>query len=141
MAMGDMSRIDQRSARLMRILTALQAVPEAVAHQDSGTASEPTGTGGRLNSSGHEAHSLVVEFDEAYTAFIDGFVDLPSESQMVALQAVDTKLSAMVDAKDAALWTARARREDPIWIEVRELAAEVIGEFGWPTAVAAAPIH
>ena len=68
------------------------------------------------------AEGLVVEFDEAYTAFVDGFERLPSESQLTALQAVDAKLASMVRAKDASLWTLRACREDPCWGEVRTLA-------------------
>ena len=55
-----------------------------------------------------------------------------SEDQMLALQAVDTKLAAMVGAKDAALWTESARREDPLWAEVRSLAMRVLVEFDWP---------
>lgn len=79
------------------------------------------------------AESLVLEFDEAYTGFVDGVEALPSEAQMLALQAVDRKLAAMVSAKDAALWTERARREDLIWAEVRGLAMRVLREFDWPT--------
>lgn len=84
-----------------------------------------------LSKQGHDAQGLVVEFDDAYTNFIEGFEALPSESQMIALQKVDTKLSAMVAAKDAVLWSDRARRENPNWAEVRELAADVIEEFSW----------
>ena len=76
--------------------------------------------------------NLVLEFDEAYTAFVDAFVELPSEGQMLALQAMDTTLAAMVGAKDETLWTERARREDPIWNEVRSLAGRVLSEFDWP---------
>jgi hypothetical protein len=79
------------------------------------------------------SENLVLEFDEAYTAFVDAFVELPSEGQMLALQAMDTTLGAMVGAKDETLWTERARREDPIWNEVRSLAGRVLSEFDWPT--------
>ncbi|MEM9174177.1 MAG: hypothetical protein AAGC67_03010 [Myxococcota bacterium] len=78
------------------------------------------------------AENLVFEFDEAYTAFVEGFETLPSEAQLLALQAVDTHVSKMVRAKDAELWTERARREDPPWIEVRALAAHVLRVFDWP---------
>lgn len=83
--------------------------------------------------------SLVVEFDEAYTAFVDGLEDLPSESQMIALQTVDTKLSAMVREEDATLWTVQARLEDPCWIEVRVLVVDVMEEFSSPIDIAEAP--
>ncbi len=72
---------------------------------------------------------LVVEFDEAYTAFVEGFEQLPSEFQMLALQAVDTKLAAMVSARDATLWTPQARRSSPVWKEVRMLAETVLRSF------------
>ncbi|MBJ21323.1 MAG: hypothetical protein GY910_06745 [bacterium] len=79
------------------------------------------------------SENLVFEFDEAYTAFVDRFSTLPSEAQMLALQALDTKVAAMVGAKDADLWTQRARREDPNWDDVRSLATRILVEFGWPT--------
>jgi len=79
------------------------------------------------------AENLVVEFDEAYTAFVDGIRVLPNEGRLLALQTLDSKLSAMVGAKDAALWTEKARREDPVWTEVRSLATQVLVEFEWPT--------
>ena len=78
------------------------------------------------------AENLVFEFDEAYTAFVEGFETLPSEEQLLALQALDTHVSAMVRARDAALWTERARREDAPWQEVRVLAARVLRVFEWP---------
>ena len=80
------------------------------------------------------AENLVFEFDEAYTTFVEGFEELPSEAQLVALQAVDTKVSSMVRATDASLWTDDARREDPSWREVRDLAERVLEVFGWPAA-------
>ena len=78
------------------------------------------------------SENLVVEFDQAYTDFVEGFDQLPSESQLLALQAVDTQLAAMVGEKDALLWTVRACREDSRWIEVRALAEKVVDEFDWP---------
>ena len=80
---------------------------------------------------GH-AENLVFEFDEAYTDFVDGLKKLPSESQMLALQEVDVKVSSMVGAKDISLWTDRARREDENWAELRQLAARVFSAFDWP---------
>ena len=80
------------------------------------------------------AENLVFEFDEAYTAFVEGFEVLPSESQLISLQAVDTQVSSMVRAKDAALWTEQARREAPVWGEVRRCAREALAAFDWPRA-------
>ncbi len=78
------------------------------------------------------AENLVFEFDEAYTAFVESFQVLPTESQMLALQAVDTQVSAMVRAREASLWTEQARREDEAWREVRGLARTVLEAFEWP---------
>ncbi|MBB84646.1 MAG: hypothetical protein CL931_12620 [Deltaproteobacteria bacterium] len=77
------------------------------------------------------AENLVFEFDEAYTAYVESFETLPSEEQLLALQAVDTHVSRMVRAKDAELWTERARREEAPWAQVRELAAHVLRVFEW----------
>ena len=78
------------------------------------------------------AENLVFEFDEAYTSFVEGFETLPTEKQLVALQAVDTHVSSMVDAKDASLWTEEARREAGGWQDVRALAERVLEVFDWP---------
>jgi hypothetical protein len=113
---------DGSGARLWRILLSLAAPVQF----------EPE----ELIATPWSAEKLVVEFDEAYTAFVESFERLPSESQMMALQAVDTKFAAMVRAKDASLWTARAYREDPTWNEVRALAEYAVGEFDWPRTLA-----
>jgi hypothetical protein len=78
------------------------------------------------------SENLVLEFDEAYTAFVEGFEVLPTEAQLVALQAVDSKLAAMVGEKDATLWSERSRRQDPVWQDVRRLASAAIHAFDWP---------
>ena len=111
------SGLDGRSARLRCVLVSLATPPET----ESGKSVAAPG----------RAESLVLEFDEAYTAFVDGFERLPGVSQLKALQAVDSKLSAMVRAKDASLWTARGCLGDPSWIEVRALAGLAMGEFDW----------
>jgi hypothetical protein len=110
-----------RSTRLWRALASLAAPPEDES--------------GELVATSARAENLVVEFDEAYTGFFEGSDHLPSESQLLALQAVDTKLAAMVRAKDAELWTVRGFREDSSWSEVRVLAEAAIGEFSWPRAL------
>ena len=78
------------------------------------------------------AENLIFEFDEAYTYFVEGFETLPSEEQMLALQAVDTHVSSMVGLKDAELWTEGARREAAEWQDVRALAERVLEAFDWP---------
>ncbi len=75
---------------------------------------------------------LVVEFDDAYTAIVEGMEQLPSEVQFMALQAVDRQLAAMVRATDAALWTENALREDARWSEAGRLVRGVIQAFDWP---------
>jgi len=109
-----------RSLRLWRVVLSL-AAPVG-----------PPGIAARHPAVPGLAENLVLEFDEAYTEFVDGFDALPSEGQMLALQAVDTMFTSMVGAKDAALWTENARREDPLWAEVRSLAMHVLSEFDWP---------
>jgi hypothetical protein len=106
------------SARLWRSLVSLAAPPE-------------DGSGG-LDAVSVRAENLVVDFDEAYTGFFQESDRLPSESQLLALQAVDTKLAEMVRTKDAEIWTNRAWREHSNWREVRALAECAIGEFEWP---------
>lgn len=122
MRLNQRSPSDERMERLMRALISLASIPERGGCQGSSMA-------GSGSSDQGAAQALVVEFDDAYTDLVEGLEQLPSESQMIALQAVDTRLSAMVGAKDATLWTDRAQREDQIWTELRELVTEVIGEF------------
>ena len=119
MAFSPESAPQGRAARLWRVVLSLSETP-------------PSAEDGALRPAvpGH-AENLVFEFDEAYTDFVDGLKKLPSESQMRALQAVDLKVSSMVGAKDAALWTDRARREDEHWGELRQLAARVLSAFDW----------
>ncbi len=119
----------------MRVLMSLATLPERDVRRTAIGPNGPTFNDGKADgkADGH-AQVLVVEFDDAYTEFVEGFEQLPSESQMLALQAVDTQLSAMVGAKDAALWTARARHEEPAWTALRELVADVIEAFSWPEA-------
>ena len=109
-----------REERLSRSVQALAEEPPSAAEAKR-----------RPLSAGH-AENLVFEFDEAYTNFVDGFEVLPSEAQMLALQAVDREVSAMVGAADAALWTEAARQEEPCWQAVRAAAAHVLRVFDWP---------
>ncbi len=109
------------AARLQRVLSLL-AEPPRVGPGASGAVRESTP--GRVE-------NLVVEFDEAYTAFIEGCDALPAEPQLEALQSVDARLSSMVRAADASLWTERGHRDNPGWSEVRSLADAAIRAFGW----------
>ena len=115
-------RPDPSSARVLRLQRAI-----------IGLAADPPSTedAKRRPAVAGFAENLVFEFDEAYTAWVEGFDSLPGEEQMLAVQAVDTKVSGMVRAQDAALWTEQARREDPHWQEVRALAARVLRIFDW----------
>jgi hypothetical protein len=112
-----------RDARLWRVLVELShsvGAPE----QTEVPPPKPFVTG--------QIERLVVEFDDAYTIFVESMERLPSEAQLIALQAVDRKLTALVRAQDAELWTQKALHEDPRWIEVRQLAFGVIEAFAWP---------
>jgi hypothetical protein len=112
--------VDAATARLSRVVLALASPP-------------PSSDASRLAKGvPGQTENLVLEFDEAYTAFVEGFEALPSERQMLTLQAMDARLSAMVRAKDAAIWTEVARREASDWQEVRRLATEVLSAFDWP---------
>ena len=117
--------LDARSRRLFRAVLSLSQPPRARPN------SSPRSEGGVPPVPGL-AENLVVEFDEAYTAFVEGFETLPSDAQLLALQAIDTRLSAMVRAKDVALWSEAARRDEPDWQEVRKLAKRVLMVFDWP---------
>lgn len=79
-----------------------------------------------------QLESLVVEFDDAYTIFVEGMDRLPSEAQLLALQGVDRQLVAMVRAQDAELWTQKGLREDARWGEAHQLVVGAIEAFGWP---------
>ena len=96
-----------REARLWRAVASLAEMPPSAEEAKR-----------RPVVAGH-AENLAFEFDEAYTAFVESFEELPSETQLLALQAVDTQVSSMVRAQDAGLWTEQARREDEVWRAVR----------------------
>lgn len=121
-----------RDARLWRVLLELsRSVTEAVEATDE----TPDGRAApkpRPLAAGH-LERLVVEFDDAYTIFVEGMVQLPSEAQMMSLQAIDRQLAAMVRAQEAELWTQQALREDVRWHETERLAQSVIEAFAWPT--------
>ena len=81
------------------------------------------------------AENLVVEFDEAYTAFVESFQELPGEPQLLALQGIDSHLAAMVSAREATLWSEAGWRSHPDWVEARRLADRAIEVFGWAELV------
>lgn len=115
-----------REARLWRVLVELSVQVEearaAVAKEGKPRPLLP----GRLE-------NIVVEFDDAYTVYVEGMDRLPEETQLLALQAVDRQLAGMVRAKEAALWTEQALREDRRWDETQRLALAAIRAYAWPT--------
>lgn len=135
-----------RAARLWRVVVDLSiAVDEADARHaavvaaSGGVVPAASAAGGPADSrrgkglASGQLEKLVVEFDDAYTSFVEGMQVLPSEAQLVALQAVDRQLAAMVRAQEAELWTERAVREDRRWREAQRLARVVIEAFDWPS--------
>jgi hypothetical protein len=118
-----------RDARLWRVLVELSlSVGESRHDATESTAmprSKPLAPG--------QLERLVVEFDDAYTIFVEGMERLPSESQLVALQAVDRQLTSMVRAQEVELWTQKALREDGRWLEVQRLSVGAIEVFAWPS--------
>lgn len=117
-----------RDARLWRVLLELSrsVVEAAVDTNDRSDVprAKPLAPG--------QLERLVVEFDDAYTTFVEGMERLPTEPQLMALQAVDRQLAAMVRAQEAELWTQRALREDDRWRETQRLASSVLEAFDWP---------
>jgi hypothetical protein len=133
-----------REGRLWRVVVDLSvAVEDAVARHaerlQAGSKPELVAPGSGTPVAGPSAalvqrrlEQLVVEFDDAYTVFVEGMESLPAEASLVALQAVDRQLAAMVRAQDAELWSERALREDARWHEAQRLAFAVIEIFDWP---------
>jgi len=123
-----------REARLWRVLVELS---HRVGEPESGS-SGPSASSERSELpppkpfAPGQIERLVVEFDDAYTTFVEGMERLPNEAQLIALQSVDRQLTALVRAQEAELWTQKALREDPRWIEVQRLAFGVIEAFAWP---------
>ncbi len=119
---------DGREQRLWRALVSLAEEPGIA----QGWSPARKGEAVRRPVAAGFAENLVFEFDEAYTAFVEGFETLPSESQLISLQAVDTQVSSMVRAKDAELWTEQAWCEAADWQHLRRLARAVLSAFEWP---------
>lgn len=115
-----------RDARLWRVLVELSlAVGES--RDDSTATQRPKSfVPGQLE-------RLFVEFDDAYTIFVEGMERLPSDVQLVAIQAVDRQLAAMVRAQEEELWTQKGLREDGRWLELQRLSLGVIEAFAWPS--------
>lgn len=123
-----------RDARLWRVLVELSFAAAAFRADASGTAEASTPPPPRPKPfAAGVLERLVVEFDDAYTIFVEGMDRLPSEAQLLALQAVDRQLVAMVRAQDAELWTQKGLREDPRWGEAHLLVVGAIEAFAWPT--------
>ena len=119
-----------RDARVWRVLLELsQAVLEAMREEPARP--EAPMAKPRPLPVGH-LERLVVEFDDAYTTFVEGMQQLPSEAQLISLQAVDRQLESMVRAREAEPWTKQALREDGRWAETERLASVAIEAFEWP---------
>lgn len=114
-----------REARLWRVLVELSMQVEEARAAFSREGKPRALLPGRLE-------NVVVEFDDAYTVYVEGMDRLPEEAQLLALQAVDRQLAGMVRAKEAALWTEQALREDRRWDEAQRLAAAAIRAYAWP---------
>jgi hypothetical protein len=101
----------------------MRAVQQLALPADEALAARP------LHGSNPEA--LALEFDDLYTDYIDNLDELPSEAQLVALQALDSALTAMSGPANAELWTPTSVSSHPRWSEVRDLARRAIDHFGW----------
>ena len=82
----------------------------------------------------HGPDELAVEFDEAYTAYVASLDQLPSDSQLQSLQALDAAIAAMSGSANSELWTERSFRSHARWGEVRTLARAAATRFGWSSA-------
>ncbi len=82
-----------------------------------------------LKSSQPEA--LALEFDDVYTDYVDNLDQLPTNEQLVSLQALDSALTAMSGPRNADLWTEASVKSHPRWSEVRGLARAVLEHFNW----------
>ena len=80
-----------------------------------------------------QARQHARDFDEAYTDYIDGLDELPSQAQLQALQSVDSALLAMLDDDSGSLWSAEAIEVDPRWSALRTTAGEILSQFGSPS--------
>ena len=115
-----------RDARLWRVLVEL-SLSVGESRDDSTATQRPKSfVPGQLE-------RLFVEFDDAYTTFVEGMECLPSETQLVAVQAVDRQLAAMLRAQEEELWTQKGLREDARWLEVQRLSVGAIEAFAWPS--------
>ena len=118
-----------RDARLWRVLVELSlSVGES---RDDST--ESAATPRPKPFAPGQLERLFVEFDDAYTTFVEGMECLPSETQLVAVQAVDRQLAAMLRAQEEELWTQKGLREDARWLEVQRLSVGAIEAFAWPS--------
>lgn len=75
--------------------------------------------------------SLAVEFDDAYTAYVENLEQLPTDAQLESLQALDAALTAMTGPANRELWTESALKNHPRWAEIRVLARAATTHFGW----------
>lgn len=82
-----------------------------------------------LSDAGVPADELAARFDDLYTDYVGSLTRLPSESQLGALQALDSAVHELSGVENAPLWKQAAVRGDPRWHEIREIARIVLCEF------------
>ncbi len=75
--------------------------------------------------------ALAIRFDEVYSEWVDAMTSLPSDTQFMAVQALDSQLNAMSDPSRRELWSNESFLVHPQWEEVRVLARRILDEFDW----------
>ncbi len=84
-----------------------------------------------VGSQGNCADLLALSFDEQYTNFMEDMTTLPGDAQLLSLQKLDSALNAISGPENLDLWTDAAFASDPQWEIIRDLARNVMVEFGW----------
>ena len=74
---------------------------------------------------------LAFEFEAAYEQYMASINTLPTPSQLAALQQLDAELLSMSGVESVALWTETSVAKHPQWRRIRQLAKNVLNEFGW----------
>lgn len=79
----------------------------------------------------HRPDQLALDFDEAYTTYVETLDELPTDAQFQTLQALDSALSAFSDPANREVWTEDAVKQHPSWSEVRAIAQSILAAFDW----------
>lgn len=110
-------------------MSAPTSLPPALAEVVESLAAAPGSAIAPKPKPGQRHDALSLEFDDLYERYIGTLTELPPEAGLIALQALDTQLTAMAGAANAELWTASAIASAPEWEVVRELARRVLVQF------------